>query len=254
MLVVTGAVRVSVTGAWTPCGTWTGGPGWDRRWPPGCTALEVPHGPGDPERRRHRAGRPAAGRGGGGAAAHRRLRRRAVAVAAYDGKPRNPVLIGRPHWAAVLEMAVGDTGARPFLRAHPELVTLVECGDIGGAFDIDTAGTWRASRRTAEAPPGGGERVRERSRQGDWLEGSRPQRWVTDSLAPAPIRSRRRERVRRAGHRLHGDRGPVALRLQRVAGEHLQPAVARVHPHAGAPRRRPPRGPRPGRQRRGSTW
>ncbi len=61
-----------------------------------------------------------------------------VAVAAYDGKPRNPVLIGREHWAAVLEMAVGDTGARPFLRAHPELVTLVECGDIGGAFDIDS--------------------------------------------------------------------------------------------------------------------
>jgi nicotine blue oxidoreductase len=35
-------------------------------------------------------------------------------------------------------MAVGDTGARPFHRARPELVTLVECGDIGRAFDIDT--------------------------------------------------------------------------------------------------------------------
>lgn len=61
-----------------------------------------------------------------------------VAVAAYDGKPRNPVLIGREHWPAVLEMAAGDTGARPFLRAHPELVTLVECGDTGSPFDIDT--------------------------------------------------------------------------------------------------------------------
>ncbi|MGH3164563.1 MAG: nucleotidyltransferase family protein [Trebonia sp.] len=62
-----------------------------------------------------------------------------VAIAAYDGKPRNPVLIAREHWPAVLEMATGDTGARPFLRAHPDLVTLVECGDTGRPDDIDTA-------------------------------------------------------------------------------------------------------------------
>jgi CTP:molybdopterin cytidylyltransferase MocA len=61
-----------------------------------------------------------------------------VAVAAYGGKPRNPVLIAREHWPAVLELATGDTGARPFLRAHPELVTLVECGDTGSPDDIDT--------------------------------------------------------------------------------------------------------------------
>jgi len=61
-----------------------------------------------------------------------------VAVAAYDGKPRNPVLLAREHWDAVLELATGDTGARPFLRAHPELVTLVECGDTGSAYDVDT--------------------------------------------------------------------------------------------------------------------
>jgi nicotine blue oxidoreductase len=61
-----------------------------------------------------------------------------VAVAAYGGKPRNPVLIGRAYWAAVLETAAGDTGARPFLRAHPDLVTLVECGDVGSPDDIDT--------------------------------------------------------------------------------------------------------------------
>ena len=61
-----------------------------------------------------------------------------VAVAAYAGKPRNPVLIAREHWAAVTELAAGDTGARPFLRAHPELVTLVECGDTGSPDDVDT--------------------------------------------------------------------------------------------------------------------
>jgi CTP:molybdopterin cytidylyltransferase MocA len=61
-----------------------------------------------------------------------------VAVAAYDGKPRNPVLIARAHWPEVLEMATGDTGARPFLRARHDLVTLVECGDTGSPDDIDT--------------------------------------------------------------------------------------------------------------------
>lgn len=61
-----------------------------------------------------------------------------VAVAAYDGKPRNPVIIGLIHWPEVLGMAAGDTGARPFLRAHPDLVTLVECGDVGSPDDIDT--------------------------------------------------------------------------------------------------------------------
>ena len=61
-----------------------------------------------------------------------------VAVAAYEGRPRNPVLIARQHWPAVLELAAGDTGARPFLRAHPELVTLIECGDTGRPDDVDT--------------------------------------------------------------------------------------------------------------------
>lgn len=61
-----------------------------------------------------------------------------VAVAAYGGKPRNPVLIAATHWPEVLGVAAGDTGARPFLRAHPGLVTLVECGDVGSPDDIDT--------------------------------------------------------------------------------------------------------------------
>ena len=62
-----------------------------------------------------------------------------VAVAAYQGAPRNPVLLAREHWAAVVALAVGgDAGARPFLRAHPELVTLVECGDTGRPDDLDT--------------------------------------------------------------------------------------------------------------------
>src|SRR5262249_46480023 len=61
-----------------------------------------------------------------------------VAVAAVHGQPRNPARIAREHWPAVLALATGDTGARPFLRAHPELVTLVECGDTGSPDDVDT--------------------------------------------------------------------------------------------------------------------
>jgi CTP:molybdopterin cytidylyltransferase MocA len=61
-----------------------------------------------------------------------------VAVAAYDGARRNPVLIAREHWPEVTALAIGDSGARPFLRAHPELVTSVECGDTGSADDVDT--------------------------------------------------------------------------------------------------------------------
>ena len=62
-----------------------------------------------------------------------------LAVAAYDGRARNPVLLARGHWAGVLAAAEGDAGARPYLRAHPGLVTLVECGDIGRPDDVDTA-------------------------------------------------------------------------------------------------------------------
>jgi CTP:molybdopterin cytidylyltransferase MocA len=61
-----------------------------------------------------------------------------VAVAAYDGRPRNPVLIARGHWAGVIASAAGDAGARVFLRDHPELVTRVECGDTGSPDDVDT--------------------------------------------------------------------------------------------------------------------
>jgi CTP:molybdopterin cytidylyltransferase MocA len=61
-----------------------------------------------------------------------------VAVATYDGKPRNPVLLARERWAEVAELATGDAGARTFLRARPELVTFIECGDVGRPDDIDT--------------------------------------------------------------------------------------------------------------------
>lgn len=61
-----------------------------------------------------------------------------IAVASYAGQQRNPVLIARPYWAQAAAAAVGDTGARPFLRANAALVTAVECGDTGRPDDLDT--------------------------------------------------------------------------------------------------------------------
>jgi nicotine blue oxidoreductase len=61
-----------------------------------------------------------------------------LVVAGYHGRARNPVLLARRHWAEVIAAADGDTGARPYLRAHPGLVTLVECADIAAPDDVDT--------------------------------------------------------------------------------------------------------------------
>ena len=75
-----------------------------------------------------------------------------VAVAAYHGAARNPVLLAREHWAQVLALAIGDVGARAFLLAYPELVTLVECGDTGRPDDVDTRAD--LDRISALADPG----------------------------------------------------------------------------------------------------
>jgi len=61
-----------------------------------------------------------------------------AAVATYEGRPRNPVLLDRRTWAGVAEHATGDTGARAWLRRHPELVTDVPCDGTGSPLDIDT--------------------------------------------------------------------------------------------------------------------
>jgi CTP:molybdopterin cytidylyltransferase MocA len=61
----------------------------------------------------------------------------ALVRAAYGSEPGHPVLIGRHHWAGVLEVAGADRGARDYLRVHP--ATLVQCADIGTGDDVDTA-------------------------------------------------------------------------------------------------------------------
>jgi CTP:molybdopterin cytidylyltransferase MocA len=60
------------------------------------------------------------------------------AVATYGGRRRNPVLIAREHFDEVARTAIGDVGARPFMKAHPGLVTEVACDEHGDPSDIDT--------------------------------------------------------------------------------------------------------------------
>lgn len=72
-------------------------------------------------------------------------------VATYDGRQRNPVLLHRDLWAAAAGAAHDDVGARAYLRAHQEVVTEVECGDIADPADIDTAADLAALERRLSA-------------------------------------------------------------------------------------------------------
>ncbi len=60
-----------------------------------------------------------------------------VAVATYDGQRGNPVLLAREVWDSVVALADADVGARAFMTAHPELVTVVPCDGTGDPADID---------------------------------------------------------------------------------------------------------------------
>jgi nicotine blue oxidoreductase len=64
--------------------------------------------------------------------------RASLVAAAYGGRRGHPVLFGADRWAAIAESATGDRGARAYLAAHADAVTLVECGDVAAAYDIDT--------------------------------------------------------------------------------------------------------------------
>lgn len=58
-----------------------------------------------------------------------------LARATYDARPGHPVLIGREHWAALIDSVGGDRGARDYLAAQRH--RLVECGDLATGVDVD---------------------------------------------------------------------------------------------------------------------
>lgn len=61
-----------------------------------------------------------------------------LARASYDGRPGHPVLLGRHHWAGVIESVRGDVGARDYLATNRAVS--VECGDLATGRDTDTLG------------------------------------------------------------------------------------------------------------------
>ena len=72
------------------------------------------------------------------AAARRRLDSGAsLAAATSDGQRGLPVLFARERLDGVAESAVGDQGARDYLRAHADDLILIEVGDVASGDDMD---------------------------------------------------------------------------------------------------------------------
>ncbi|HEV8207092.1 MAG TPA: nucleotidyltransferase family protein [Acidimicrobiia bacterium] len=70
-----------------------------------------------------------------------------LAVAAYRGQRRNPVLLGRTMWEKARELD-GDQGARVLMD---EGAVEVDCTDTGSAADVDTLDDLREADRLLEA-------------------------------------------------------------------------------------------------------
>ncbi len=69
------------------------------------------------------------------------------AVATYEGRRANPVLLARSLWPEAMALS-GDEGARALMRLHS--VVEVECGDTGDPTDVDT---WDDVTRLEQLPP-----------------------------------------------------------------------------------------------------
>ncbi|MFG1603794.1 NTP transferase domain-containing protein [Actinoplanes sp. NPDC049265] len=59
----------------------------------------------------------------------------ALVMGGYGDRRGHPVLLGRDHWTGVAAAAVGDRGARDYLRAHD--VRVVDVSDIADDTDLD---------------------------------------------------------------------------------------------------------------------
>ncbi|WP_426996968.1 nicotine blue oxidoreductase [Pseudarthrobacter sp. N5] len=66
-----------------------------------------------------------------------------ITAAAYPDaagmlKRGHPLLLDTSLRRPAAESATGDAGARLYLQTHPELIDLVDCGDLSGGEDLDT--------------------------------------------------------------------------------------------------------------------
>lgn len=61
-----------------------------------------------------------------------------IARGMVGGTPTHPVVFDLDRARQAAELAVGDEGARPYLRAHPGLVDAVDISELAEAADIDT--------------------------------------------------------------------------------------------------------------------
>jgi CTP:molybdopterin cytidylyltransferase MocA len=61
----------------------------------------------------------------------------ALVMGGYGERRGHPVLLGRDHWEGVMASAVGDKGARDYLRAHSAVLRVVEVGDVADDLDLD---------------------------------------------------------------------------------------------------------------------
>ncbi|MGV9478210.1 nucleotidyltransferase family protein [Gordonia aichiensis] len=64
-------------------------------------------------------------------------RRDALVRAVYRGAPAHPVYLGAEHLRDVMVSLHGDVGAAAYLRAHADIVEMVECGDLASGLDRD---------------------------------------------------------------------------------------------------------------------
>jgi nicotine blue oxidoreductase len=64
--------------------------------------------------------------------------RTALVSATYAGVRGHPVLFGAAHWPGIAAGAVGDQGARAYVKKCGAKVMRVECADVADPYDIDT--------------------------------------------------------------------------------------------------------------------
>jgi CTP:molybdopterin cytidylyltransferase MocA len=60
-----------------------------------------------------------------------------LATATYGGAPSHPVMVTRPHWAALAHSLSGDSGARKYLKQHQACVDEIAIDDIAVGDDLD---------------------------------------------------------------------------------------------------------------------